>query len=226
LPGTAAPLGQPVGWDLRNIRFSYPEASKPIFENFNLQIRPGETLVIQGPSGGGKSTLVNLLLGNLRPQSGAIHVRLGDSEVPIDEFRSRLLPEVGYVGPECFLIEGTIYKNITYGLQREPEPAEVEQALRLAECQFVSESPEGLNKQITEQGQGLSAGQKQRLSLARALLRRPKALFLDEATSNLDHETEKRLLATLSNLKGHATMIVVTHRPSLLQLADQELRLE
>ena len=137
----------------------------------------------------------------------------------------RLLANIGYVGPESFLIEGTIRSNLIYGLEREPSPAEIECALALADCSFIATLPDGLEHPLTFLETGLSAGQKQRLSLARALLRNPRALILDEATSNLDLDTEKKLVETLQRLKGRVTLIVATHRTALLALADQHLNL-
>lgn len=221
----AEPLDAPLGWRLSGVAFAYP-GSAPVFKDLSLDVPPGGALVVQGPSGAGKSTLLSLLLGGLVPSAGAVAVRLADgSERPLAELRPRLLKSLGYVGPETFLIEGTVLENLRYGLDREPAAAEIEEALSLAECGFLKSLPEGLSHALSEQGQGLSAGQKQRLALARALLRRPKALILDEATANLDHETEERLVATLERLKGRMTLVAVTHRKPLTRLADRLLTL-
>ena len=218
------PFPQPIGWKLDNLSFTYPGASHPTIKDLSLDIKPGETWVIMGKSGSGKSTLLNILLGNLEPSSGRVGINLADGkEGAIEPLQERLLASVGYVGPESFLIEGSLLANLTYGLPETPSAVELERCLRLAECDFVFSLPGYLDYPITEQGQGLSAGQKQRISLARALLRKPKALILDEATSNLDEETEHRLLLVFQQLKGSMTIIAVSHRQSLLMIADRHI---
>lgn len=226
-----SPLPSPPGWHLRNVTFQYSDGYSPVLCDLTLNIDPGETFVIIGPSGSGKSTLISLLLGNIKPSNGTISVILNrGSETQIsqlEEIRSRFLRSVGYVGAESFLIEGTILENLTYGLEMDPPSHEaIDIALRTAECHFVFDLPKGVSHLITEQGQGLSAGQKQRIALARALLRNPRVLILDEATANLDQETEARLVSTLRNLKNRMTIIGVTHRQALLDIADQVLKLE
>ncbi len=216
----------PFGWTVANTSFSYAGGNVNVIENLNLNILPGETVVIMGPSGAGKSTLLYLLLGNFRPTKGQINISSGTEEFSLNSFKPRLLQNVGYVGPESFIIEGSINDNLFYGLDSIPTAMEVDEALRKAECQFVYDLPKGKEHILSEQGQGLSAGQKQRLSLARALLRKPKVLFLDEATSNLDTETEGRLVKTLSELKGQLTIIAVTHRQSLTAIADKVFHLD
>jgi len=145
---------------------------------------------------------------------------------PLAECKPRLLPMVGYVGAESFLIDGTIRENLLYGLQSAPAAAELADALGKAECGFIDDLADGLDHRLTNQGVGLSSGQKQRLSLARALLRRPGVLVLDEATANLDIATEEKLVDTLTQLKGGMTIVAVTHRQALLRLADQVLTLD
>ena len=217
----------PVGWRLDGVSFAYPEAEKPVMRDLSLRLEPGQTLAITGPSGSGKSTLLNIMLGGIKPSTGTVEAVLpGGATRPLQSYRSELLPIVGYVGPESFMVEGTILDNLTYGLQHEPGRAEIAEALGKAECAFVGELANGLDYPITEQGQGLSAGQKQRLALARALLRSPKVLILDEATSNLDNETEEKLVETLSKLKSEMTIIAATHRQALLRIADQRVSLE
>lgn len=219
------PLPERVGWKLSGVSFAYPGSPSPVLDGLDLELPAGEALVVTGPSGAGKSTLLGVLLGNLTPKAGRSELILDDAATPLVESRERLLPRIGYVGPESFLIEGSIRDNILYGLDRAPGSEELDSALAQAECDFVAELPQGIAHRLTEQGQGLSAGQKQRLCLARALLRRPAVLVLDEATSNLDTETEERLVATLGRLKGRMTIVAVTHRPALQRLADRSLSL-
>jgi ABC-type multidrug transport system fused ATPase/permease subunit len=218
-------IHSPVGWDLRRISFCYPGAETPVLDGLNLKVDPGTATVILGPSGAGKSTLLNLILGQIRPSQGEVAVHYNGREQALHEVHHTILSHIGYVGPESFLIEGTVRANLLYGLPFAPTPDEVERALDLAGCQFVRALSKGLEHPISEQGTGLSAGQKQRLSLARALLRRPRALILDEATSNLDTETELKLVKTLGELKGRMTLVAVTHRQPLLEIADQRFDL-
>lgn len=213
------------GWSLENASFRYPQNRNYVFKNLNLKILPGQALVVVGTSGVGKSTLLGLILGYLRLESGTIYLEKEDLKTNLLEAREKLLPFIAYVGPECFLIDGTIRENLIYGSKRSLTDAELRESLQKADCSFVETLPEGLDHQISEQGLGLSAGQKQRLSLARAFLRNPKALILDEATANLDSESESRLLKTLASLKGELTMIIVTHREGPKSIADSILDL-
>jgi len=223
----ADPLPAPVGWNLAAVGYKYPEAALPAVGDLGFSISPGSAVVITGPSGSGKSTLLNLLLGGISPQEGTIQVFWkGGAPETLAACKPRLLRSVGYVGPESLLIEGTIRENLAYGLQRSPDPQDLETALFQAECQFIHELPKGLDHVLSEQGQGLSAGQKQRLALARALLRDPRVLILDEATSNLDVETEDKLVDTFAHLKGRMTIIAATHRPAMLRIADQRIFLK
>ncbi len=254
----AKALSSPVGWEMQNVSFAYPNSNKSVFNNFNFSILPGQTIVITGASGAGKSTLLYLLLGILKPTQGEILLtdakdangaNGAKEKTMLSNKQHSLLKSIGYVGPESFLIEGSIYENLLYGLEKTPnEPENLQpehlrdvnatgsnanstkynkiwDALEKAECDFVKLLPQKLQHPITEQGQGLSAGQKQRLSLARALLRNPQVLVLDEATSNLDTQTEERLVQTLSLLKGQRTIIAASHRSALLKIADRVLEL-
>jgi ATP-binding cassette subfamily C protein len=222
------PLAVPtaVGWRCEQVGFTYPGAARPVLRDLTFEIAPGSAVVINGPSGAGKSTLLNLLLAQLTPLAGTIDLIAGDARMRLAEGKTQLMPLVGYVGAESFLVDGTIRENLLYGVHRTPGEAELAVALGKAECGFIDELPGRLEHRLTEQGAGLSSGQKQRLSLARALLRRPGVLVLDEATANLDAATEERLVDTLTELKGGMTIVAVTHRPALLRLADQVLTLE
>lgn len=230
LPAVDSKLAAPekrIGWSLENVTFGYPGSGSNILNNFNLQISPGDFLAITGESGSGKSTLLHLLLGVLSPVSGEVRLLLegSGSMVSLNAHRASFVKKVGYVGPDSLLHEGTIRENLLYGLDRTPDAQELEDCLRRAECTFVTDLPRGLEHFISEQGQGLSAGQKQRLSLARALLRQPSVLVLDEATSNLDHRTEASIVASLSRLKGELTIVAVSHRGALAMAADRVIDL-
>jgi ABC-type multidrug transport system fused ATPase/permease subunit len=224
VPGTL-PSGA-VGWSGQQVSFSYPGAARPVLRGLSFEIAPGSAVVITGPSGAGKSTLLNLLLGELTPLEGRIDVVADGRRTPLADCRARLMPGVGYVGEDSFIIDGTIRENLAYGVHTAASDAELARALERAECGFINDLPNGLDHRLTDQGAGLSSGQKQRLSLARALLRRPGVLVLDEATANLDSATEDKLVDTLTQLKGGMTIVAVTHRQALLRLADQVLMLD
>ncbi len=216
-------ISGPIGWSLTDVSFTYPGATKPTLKNFNLIMDPGRFLTVTGSSGVGKSTLLHLLLGILSPTSGEIKVLTQGKQQQYE--LENIKNYVGYVGPETFLREGSILENLTYGLKYTPLEAEFLDVLTRSECQFIFDLPNGLNHYISEQGHGLSAGQKQRLGLARALLRRPSILVLDEATSNLDAKTEVNLVQSLERLKGSLTIVAVTHRGALVSAADTTLEL-
>jgi ABC-type multidrug transport system fused ATPase/permease subunit len=220
------PISSPCGWEFNGVTFRYDDKSKAIFHNFNMKILPQTCTVLVGGSGSGKSTIISLALGLLDATQGQVNLNTTEGLVPIANTKEKLLKSVGYVGPESFLIEGTIEDNLYYGLDSVPTESETLLALKMAECGFVHSLPNGLKHWITDQGQGLSAGQKQRISFARALLRNPKVLILDEATSNLDSETEEKIVQTLSQLKGTVTILAVSHREKILKIADQVIKLD
>lgn len=209
-----APLGQDdhhlVGWKAQNLSFVWPNGKKTAIESMNFTIHPGQVALIVGPSGAGKTTLFHLLLGLLSPTSGQLSLvnEKGDERL-ID---GRIPRVISYVGPEPFLVAGSVRDQLLIGNQAIPDD-ELARVLKLVHADFVFEFKEGLGHVLTEQGQGLSAGQKQRLSLARALLRKPSVLLLDEATANLDSETERQIVDLINSLKGAMSIVVVSHRP-------------
>lgn len=215
-----------LGIELKNIQFSYADLSKNLFDDLNFKINPGSCFVIIGPSGSGKSTLLALILGQLSPQRGQVLVQdssLGQYDV--NQVKKDYFQKIAYVGPDPFLVTGSIRDNLVYGLNEKVSDEKLFDVMREVEGQFIFEIKDGLNHHITYQGEGLSSGQKQRIALARALLRNPSILVLDEATANLDSETENSLVKRFQSLKGKMTMLVVTHRQPLLVLADHVLDL-
>ncbi|MEM7054553.1 MAG: ABC transporter ATP-binding protein [Pseudomonadota bacterium] len=212
-------LNQAIRFD--HVSFSHP--GKPVFEDASFSLPVGQLSVITGPSGAGKTTLIDLVAGLLRPDHGQIMIDATDLQ-QIDQFQWRRL--IGYVPQEALLVNDSILNNITLGsegITRE----DVEQALAAADAlSFVQQMPEGVDTFVGERGGQLSGGQRQRLAIARALVHRPKLLILDEATSNLDQASEQAVLATIEGLKQNLTMLAVTHHQPLLDRANQVLRVE
>lgn len=209
-----------IGIRLNNITFNYKNDFN-VLDNLNLNIKPNSILLILGQSGVGKSTLLSIILGLEAPIIGEIFIHDNKNKVLLTKNNKQSYLELmGYVGPDNYIISGTIKSNLLYGIG-EKSDGEIYHALKLAKCDFVYKLPGQLYHKLSEQGEGLSAGQKQRLSIARALLRKPKLLILDEATSNLDLVTEDSILKNLQSLKKEVTIIMVSHRKTIKEYADQ-----
>ncbi len=206
-----------------NISFTYPESEQAAVRNFSLQVRDGESIALVGHSGAGKSTIINLVIGFIRPSAGRILVDGHDlNEIDLRTYRRFL----SVVPQESLLFEGSIRENISYGLANVSD-ASVVAALKDANAwEFVRTLPDGIETPIGERGARLSGGQKQRLAIARALIRNPRVLILDEATSSLDSESEKLIQESLSRLMQGRTTFVVAHRLSTIQNADRIVVLE
>lgn len=199
-----------------DVGFAYPE-SKPLLRGLDLEIPTGLTTGIVGPTGAGKSTLVKLLLRFYDPQHGRVSVDGIDLR---DLTRRELRGSIGLVSQDVFLFHGTVRDNVRYGRPDAPEDA-IERALAAAEAlAFVRALPEGLDTVVGERGQKLSGGQRQRLSIARALLKDPPILVLDEATSAVDNETEAALQRSLARIVAGRTTVVIAHRLSTIRNAD------
>ncbi len=178
---------------------------------------------IVGPNGCGKSTLLAIILGALNPTSGKVLINEANSR----KFMNHNSQSIGFVGAEPYLIHGTILENLTYGISRKYLDDEIWQVLRIVRLdEFVKELPDDLGHIIQENGEGLSSGQKQRITIARAFLRKPSLLILDEPTANLDDVSESCICNALYDLKGKCTVIIVSHKPGILKKADQTFNLE
>ncbi len=206
-----------------DVAFSWPGMDNHVFKSLSLKIPGGSQMGIVGPNGCGKSTLLAIILGALNPTSGKVLINEANSR----KFMNHNSQSIGFVGAEPYLIHGTILENLTYGISRKYLDDEIWQVLRIVRLdEFVKELPDDLGHIIQENGEGLSSGQKQRITIARAFLRKPSLLILDEPTANLDDVSESCICNALYDLKGKCTVIIVSHKPGILKKADQTFNLE
>ncbi len=215
-------LADPVRGEVayENVGFSYGE-NRVVLRDINLRSRPGEMVALVGPTGAGKSTLVNLLPAFYEATTGRIRIDGQDiSGVSLDSLRMH----ISVVSQESFLFNGTVRENILYGGLQATED-ELLAAARAANChEFISKLPNGLLIQaVGERGVKLSVGEKQRVSIARALLKNAPILVLDEATASVDTATEKLIQEALERLMANRTSFVIAHRLSTIRKADQIL---
>ncbi len=205
-----------LAWEV--VTFGYVEGEPPVLEGVSLEVEPGETVAILGPTGAGKTTLVALLLGLYRPWSGTIRV----DGTPLEEIDVRgLRRQTGALLQEGSAMRGTVAANIAFG-RPEASREEVERAAALAAAdEFVAGLPDGYETEIGDDGIRLSAGQRQRIALARALLGSPPLLMLDEPTSHLDPDTADRVLDNLMGIEPRPTLLLVTHDPLVARRADR-----
>lgn len=205
-----------------SLSFSYP-MREPLFTEFDLRIRAGETVALTGVNGAGKSTLVHLLLRLMETQEGRISV----GGIDVRDFQlDALRGQVGLVAQHVMLFNASIAENIAYG-RPEATPEAIEQASQAARAHdFVMQLPQGYGTMVGDQGVKLSGGQKQRIALARALLKNPSILVLDEATAMFDPLGEAEFIAECHEVLKQRTVILITHRPASLALADRVLHLD
>ncbi|MGN0377035.1 MAG: ABC transporter ATP-binding protein [Suilimivivens sp.] len=210
--------------ELKNIVFKYPNTDVLIFNRANMEIPIGKSVGIVGTTGAGKTTVVDILLGLLQPQSGEI---LADGVEVRDHYQS-WLKNIGYIPQTIFMIDSTIRRNVAFGFADEDiDDAKVWRALEEAQLdEFVRSLPEGLDTGIGERGIRLSGGQRQRISIARALFEDPEVLVLDEATSALDNETEAAIMDSINRLHGKKTLIIIAHRLQTIEKCDMVYRVE
>lgn len=192
-----------------------------IFEDYSLNVKSGEVVVIKGPSGVGKSTLLGLITGIYKATKGSIEI----NNYNINDIKPALVESIGYVGPDSYIIPGTVLENLYYCSLQEVDYAHIQHVLLLTQMDVVVNSlPHGLNSMLSENTE-LSTGQKQRLSIARALLRKPKLIVFDEATSNLDKDTEKGIITSIFSKLDGLTTIIITHRDSFDMVATKIVNL-
>ena len=203
--------------------FRYPEADQDAISKVSLRIESGEIVVFVGSSGAGKSTIVDLLLGVLEPDSGSVLI----SECNPREAFENWPGAVAYVPQDVLIFNGSIRENIALGF----EPTSISDdalldALEKAQLlDYVLALPNGLDSQVGDRGTRMSGGQRQRLGIARALLTKPRLLVLDEATSALDGETESNIAEGVQSLKGDVTVVMIAHRLSSVRSAEKVIYL-
>jgi len=203
---------------LENLKFTYSGAQDETIKGTSLNVAPGKFIAFVGPSGGGKSTLIDLMLGLLAPSSGSILI----SELPPVDAIKKWPGSIGYVPQDVFIENSTVKENICLGFDPKTVSDElVWDALKLADLSEFIEGLDGqLSYRISDAGKNLSGGQRQRLGIARALLTKPKIVIFDEATSALDAETENRVSESILKLTGECTVIFIAHRLSVVRSAD------
>ncbi|MFD1065061.1 ABC transporter ATP-binding protein [Oceanobacillus locisalsi] len=224
LPGSVKQISElPLAF--KEVSFSY-EAGEQVLNNISFSASPGEMIAFAGPSGGGKSTVFGLIERYYKPDEGVI--LLGSEpiqDIALDSWRSQL----GYVSQESSMMSGTIRDNLTYGLEN-AEAIAAEKLWEVAEmayaAQFIQELPNGMDTQVGERGTKLSGGQRQRINIARAFLRDPKILLLDEATASLDSQSEQVVQKALQRLMEGRTTFVIAHRLATIIDADQIIFIE
>jgi subfamily B ATP-binding cassette protein MsbA len=211
--------------EFRGVSYTHPGSKDPVLQDINLHIAAGETIALVGPSGGGKTTLASLLPRFYNPTAGTILLDGTDTQ---DITLASLRRQIAYVGQHIILFNDTVSANIAYGVKdRAVSDQEIRDAAAKAHAlEFIEKLPEGFNTLIGENGVRLSAGQRQRLAIARALIKDAPILILDEATSALDTESEKIVQAALDTLRSGRTSLVIAHRLSTIENADRILAMK
>ncbi|MCK5529385.1 MAG: ATP-binding cassette domain-containing protein, partial [Kiritimatiellae bacterium] len=205
--------------ELKKISYIYPATTINAIDDVSIEVKRGESIAFVGPTGCGKTTLVNIILGLLDPQSGTVVVNGRDISSDITNWRTCL----GYIPQSVFLIDDTIRANIAFGVSGEDvDEVKLQSIIDLA-CltEFVKEQPDGIDTVVGERGIRLSGGQRQRLGIARALYTEPEVLIMDEATSALDNKTESDVMQAIQNMKENRTLIMIAHRLSTVENCDK-----
>ena len=204
---------------VENLSYIYPNSNERSLRGVSLEILKGEAIALAGPSGAGKTTLANVILGLLDPSEGSIFVDKYD----IFQNLSAWHRNIGYVPQSVYLLDASIRSNVAFALsEHEIADAKIWEALKIAQLEeFVKQLPQGLDTFVGENGVRLSGGQRQRLGIARAAFHQPEILILDEATSALDNETEMEVSQAIESLSGQKTLIIIAHRLSTIQKCNR-----
>ena len=216
------PLILKEGIELKGLSFSYNNGEKKALNNINLNIPVNSNIAITGHSGSGKSTLIDILTGLLEPLEGEVLI---DGTPLKGENLYAWRRSIGFVPQETFLFHGTVRENLLWAKPSATEE-EIWNALELSASDFIKKFPMGIETPLGDRGTGLSGGERQRIALARAILRNPSLLILDEATSSLDVENESKIFRAIEELKGKITMITIAHRISTIRNADEIIFLD
>ena len=203
---------------MKDICFRYPNTENDVLEKANVLIPKNKSIAFVGPSGAGKTTMADILLGVLEPQEGNILVDGKDIYDNLDAWHQKL----GYIPQNIYLMDDTIRNNIAFGIPRDQiDDGRIRKALEEAQLlEFIESLDEGVNTYIGEAGIRLSGGQRQRIGIARALYMNPEVLILDEATSALDNDTEKAIMEAIDMLQGNKTLLIIAHRLTTIQNCD------
>lgn len=209
---------------VEQLYYKYPNTNKYIFENAQMQVSYGKSVGIMGPSGAGKTTVVDIMLGLLRAESGTITC----DGVNVLEHYGQWLANIGYISQTINMVDDTIRANIAFGVDVDDiDDARVWQVLEEAQlADFVRNLPNGINTVIGERGVRISGGQRQRVGIARALYHDPEILILDEATSALDNDTEAAIMEAIENFHGRKTMLIIAHRLKTIENCDMIYKVE
>lgn len=219
-PGAVECISPKGEIEFRNVSFEYPDDHNEVFRNLNLKIHAGEKVAIVGPSGGGKTTLCNLIPRFYNIDSGEIFL---DGENICHYTLKSLRKNIGMVQQDVYLFSGTVYENIVYGREDASREEVIEAAKRAGADEFIRTLKDGYDTYVGERGVKLSGGQKQRISIARVFLKNPPILILDEATSALDNESEFQVARSLAELSVGRTTITIAHRLSSIRNSDRIL---
>lgn len=211
---------------LNSIKFSYKDYGNSLLNNISFSIIKGKKIGIVGKSGSGKSTLLNIILGLLKPQNGSI--KINNDTVKLDENSRIVWKNLSYIPQDIYLLDDTILNNIAFGISNEDiDKEKIKKIIKICELdKFLDEQVEGLNTFVGNRGIRISGGQKQRIGLARALYNNPTILFLDEATSNLDSETEEKIINNIFKFFDEITIVSITHKLNNLKHFDEIIVLD
>ena len=203
---------------IENLFFKIPESNLSILEDINFSIRKNDKIGIMGETGSGKSTLINIIAGLIKPTSGAIKI---DGKI-LENNKYEWLNKIGYVGQSTNLVEGTVYNNIAFGIyDKNIDRKKVDQVAELSGLKDFINRSEGLNYEILENGKNLSGGEKQRIAIARVLYKDPEVIIFDESTSALDLDTEKKIISSIQEISKNRTIIFVSHKKSALVFCNK-----